>query len=151
MSAVTRNFPDPIHLVLGWMDEINWIDLTKFSKVSKFANRGLGIRGLFRPGDIRASGSGRIAYRREDLDEHWVSMGFETTDKHRSSCSALNVFYDQNRQTKILELSYGFMSEGYDACEAYWGRDLTSRATGFYPQAWIVEKVHGSIARTTPE
>lgn len=107
-------------------------------RIIVIGDRAFGIRRLVRPGDFRASGSGLVTYRREDLDERCVSIAFETADKLGSRCTALDFVYDLDRQPKILEVSYGFIATVYDPCEGYWDRDLTWHPDAFDPQGWMI-------------
>jgi hypothetical protein len=38
-----------------------------------------------------------------------------------------------------LEISYGFVAEGYDPCEGYWDKDLTWHEGSFNPYGWMVD------------
>lgn len=114
-------------------------------RIIVIGDRAFGIRRLVRPGDFRASGSGRIVYARDDIDEKCVEIGFEAAEKIGGDCVALDFVYDQAGTPRILEVSYGFSREGYDACEGYWGRDLKWINGPFDPQSWMVERVLGVI------
>ena len=110
-------------------------------RIIVIGDRAFGIRRLVRPGDFRASGSGRINYARGDLDEECVELAFQATEKLRSDCVALDFVYDRQNHPMILEISYGFMKEGYDACEGYWDRNLNWHAGPFDPYGWMVEEI----------
>ena len=110
-------------------------------RIIVIGDRAFGIRRLVRPGDFRASGSGRITYSREDLNEECVELAFQTTKKLGSDCVALDFVYDRQNQPMILEVSYGFTKEGYDKCEGYWDRDLNWHAGPFDPYGWMVENL----------
>ena len=115
-------------------------------RIIVIGDRAFGIRRLVRPDDFRASGSGRITYAREDLDEECVELAFQATKKLGSDCVALDFVYDRQTQPMILEVSYGFMKEGYDPCEGYWDRDLNWHAGPFDPYGWMVEEVLKSVS-----
>jgi glutathione synthase/RimK-type ligase-like ATP-grasp enzyme len=110
-------------------------------RIIVIGTRAFAIRRLVRPGDFRASGSGRITYEREQIDEQCVQLAFETAEKIDGDCIALDFVFDQSGQPCILEISYGFMAEGYDKCTGYWDRDLTWNPGPFDPQGWMVECV----------
>lgn len=110
-------------------------------RVIVIGDRAFGIRRLVRPGDFRASGSGRITYEREDIDEHCVGLAFETATKLGGDCVALDFVFDQPGKPMILEVSYGFAAEGYDPCTGYWDRDLNWHPGPFDPQGWMVQRV----------
>ena len=110
-------------------------------RVVVIGGRSFGIRRLVRAHDFRASGSGRIAYRREDIDERCVGLAFQISDKLGGDCVALDFVFDTNREPRLLEVSYGFMKEGYDSCAGYWDRDLNWHPGSFDPQGWIIEEL----------
>ena len=112
-------------------------------RVIVIGERAFAIRRLVRPGDFRASGSGRITYRREDLDERCVAMAFETAAKLGGDCVALDFVFDQERQPWVLEVSYGFIKEVYDPCEGHWDSNLDWHPGAFDPQGWMVEQLVG--------
>ncbi len=103
--------------------------------------RAFAIRRLVRPGDFRASGSGRITYQRGDFDERCVDLAFETAEKLGGGCVALDFVFDETGQPWILEVSFGFSPEGYDPCTGYWDRYLNWTAGPFNPQGWMVDSV----------
>ena len=113
-------------------------------RVIVIGERAFAIRRLVRPGDFRASGSGRITYRREHFDERCVAMAFETAAKLGGDCVALDFVFDQDGQPWVLEVSYGFIKEVYDPCEGFWGRDLKWYPGSIAPQEWMVDLMVGS-------
>ena len=112
-------------------------------RIIVIGDRAFGIRRLVRPDDFRASGSGRITYAREDLDERCVQIAFEATAKLGSDCMALDFVYDQEKNPRILEVSYGFSPGPYDSCTGFWDRHMNWHAGDFDPQGWMVERVLG--------
>lgn len=116
------------------------------TRVIIIGDRAFGIRRLVRPGDFRASGSGRIQYAREAIDERCVALAFRAAAKLGGSCVALDFVYDQERQPWILEVSYGFIKEVYDPCTGYWDRELNWYPGTFNPQGWMVEQVMKSLS-----
>jgi glutathione synthase/RimK-type ligase-like ATP-grasp enzyme len=110
-------------------------------RVIVIGDRAFSIQRMVRPGDFRASGSGRIRYTREDLDERCVELAFGATDKLGADCAALDFVYDNIKRPMIIEVSYGFMVEGYDLCVGFWSRDMTWHPGNFDPQSWLVRLV----------
>lgn len=47
----------------------------------------------------------------------------------------------------IVEISYGFAKEGYDACTGYWNKDLTWNDGKFNPCGWMVADLIESIRK----
>ena len=110
-------------------------------RVIVIGDRAFAIRRLVRPGDFRASGSGRITYEREDIDERCVKIAFETTDKLGGDCVALDFVFDPQSAPRVLEVSYGFIKEVYDPCTGFWDRDLNWHPGQIDPQGWMVQQV----------
>jgi len=110
-------------------------------RVVVIGDRAFGIRRLVRPGDFRASGSGRITYAREDIDERCVKLAFNAAKKLGGACVALDFVFDDIDQPLVLEVSYGFDQKGYDSCPGYWDHDMVWHAESFDPQGWMVAEM----------
>ena len=110
-------------------------------RVTVIGERAFSIRRLVRPGDFRASGSGRVRYAREDLDEQCVKLAFDAAVKLGSICASFDFVYDRERQPWILEVSYGFVRETCQHCIGYWDRKLRWHPGKFDHQGWMVEEV----------
>ena len=94
---------------------------------------------LERKNDFQASGSGMIVYRKEEIDERCVKIAFEVNEKIKSQSIAFDFVFDAGLNPLILEISYGFVVEGYDPCEGYWDKDLTWQEGSFNPYGWMVD------------
>ncbi len=105
------------------------------------ADKAFAIKRLTRKNDFRASGSGMIVYRKEEIDERCVKIAFEVNEKIKSQSIAFDFVFDAEHNPLILEISYGFVAEGYDPCEGYWDKDLTWHEGSFNPYGWMVEQV----------
>jgi len=103
-------------------------------------NKAFAIKRMVRKNDFRASGSGNILYKKELFDINTIKLSFELTDKIDAQCIAYDFIYD-NGIPKVVEISYGFMKEGYDACEGYWDKDLNWHEGKFDFCGWMVECV----------
>lgn len=114
-------------------------------RVIVIGDRAFAIRRLVRPGDFRASGSGRITYQRDDFDERCVELAFESAARLGGDCVALDFVFDETGQPWILEVSFGFAAEGYDPCTGYWDRSLNWHPGSFDPQGWMVGEVLSSL------
>jgi glutathione synthase/RimK-type ligase-like ATP-grasp enzyme len=107
-------------------------------------NKAFAIKRMVRKNDFRASGSGHILYDKQHFDDKTVSLAFELSDKLNVQCMAYDfVFHGAN--PLLVELSYGFVMEGYDACTGYWDKDLTWNEGKFNPYGWMVENVMNSL------
>lgn len=108
-------------------------------RVIVIGKRAFAIRRLVRPGDFRASGSGRITYEREDIDERCVEMAFNAAERLGGDCVALDFVFDETNEPQILEVSYGFIKEVYNPCTGYWDHNLKWYPETFDPQGWMVD------------
>jgi hypothetical protein len=50
-------------------------------------------------------------------------------------------------KTYVLEISFGFVKEVYDACTGYWDEQLKWHPGRFNPYGWMVEDLVGSIGK----
>lgn len=107
-------------------------------------NKAFAIKRLVRKNDFRASGSGHILYEKELFDEGTIKLAFELADKLNGQCIAFDFVYDK-KTPKLLEISYGFVPEGYDPCPGYWDKSMNWIAGKFNPYGWMVEVVLKNI------
>lgn len=98
------------------------------------------IKRLVRTGDFRASGSGHILYDKHHFSEDTIALSFQIADKIGSQCLAIDYVYKED-QPLIVELSFGFVKEGYYPCKGYWDRDLNWHAGSFNAQGWMVDSL----------
>jgi len=102
------------------------------------------LKRMVRENDFRASGSGKILYDKKYFDDATLALAFEIHEKLKSQCTAMDFVYDQG-QPRIVEISYGFSPNAYDACTGYWDRDLSWHEGPFNPYGWMVELVQKEI------
>jgi glutathione synthase/RimK-type ligase-like ATP-grasp enzyme len=107
-------------------------------RVIVIGDRAFGIRRMVRPGDFRASGSGRILHARQEIDERCVELAFRAADKLGGDCAALDFVFDRADRPLILEISYGFDQKGYESCPGYWNRSLSWHSGRIDPQGWMI-------------
>ena len=98
------------------------------------------IKRMVRKNDFRASGSGSILYKKELFDEKIIRLAFDVASKLQTQCIAFDFILDREIP-KIVEISYGFVKEGYDACEGYWDKNMQWHQGKFDPCAWMVDVV----------
>ena len=105
------------------------------------ADKAFGIKRMTRKNDFRASGSGMIVYNKNEIDERCVQIAFDVNEKIKSQSIAFDFVFDVNNNPMIVEISYGFVAEGYDPCEGFWDKDLNWHKGAFNPYGWMVELV----------
>lgn len=103
--------------------------------------KAFGLKRFVRKDDFRASGSGDFSYAREEFDERCIQISFDTTSKLRFQCAAYDFVFDEQNTPLLVEVSYGFLAEVYDACPGYWDEGLTWHQGTFNPQGWMVEGI----------
>lgn len=103
-------------------------------------NKAFAIKRMVRENDFRASGSGFIKYGKNEFDEQVISHTFELNKKLKSQCLAVDYVIYKGKPL-LIEMSYGFSQEGYDACPGYWDESMKWHEGKFNAQGWMVEAV----------
>ena len=103
-------------------------------------NKAFAIKRMVRENDFRASGSGHILYEKALFDENVIKLAFECTDRIGGQSVAYDFVLDGDTP-KLVEISYGFVQKGYDACPGFWHRDMSWQEGKFDPCAWMVDLV----------
>lgn len=109
-------------------------------RIIVIGKKAFAMKRMVRENDFRASGSGITFYNREIFDVESVKISMELTRQLQGQCLAFDFVY-QDGVPLILEISYGFATEIYDACEGYWDENLNWHAGRFIPQNWMVDLV----------
>lgn len=102
-------------------------------------DRAFALKRMVRKNDFRASGSGNFKYDKEEFDERCIELAFKATKELKLQVGAFDFVFDGDNHPLIVEVSYGFVAEGYDACPGYWDKDLSWHEGRFNPQEWMVE------------
>jgi len=64
--------------------------------------------------------------------------------KLKTQCVAFDFVY-QNETPMIIEISYGFSIDGYDACQGYWDNKLNWYEGKFDPYGWMIEIIVNEV------
>jgi len=113
-------------------------------RIIVISGKAFAIKRMVRNNDFRASGSGDILYDRDYFSEGTIKLAFDLTDKLKAQCIAYD-FVNDNGTPKLLEISYGFVAEGYDPCPGYWDDSLNWIPGKFDPYGWMVETVISEV------
>jgi len=116
-------------------------DNTYDIRIVVIGNYAFGIKRMVRKNDFRASGSGNIIYKKSEISEECVKIAFEINQKLNTQCIALDFVFAGLHQALVIEISYGFVPQGYDACEGYWDKNLNWYEGEFNPYGWMVENL----------
>lgn len=109
-------------------------------RIIVIGEKAFAMRRMVRENDFRASGSGITFYKRELFDIESVKISMDLTKQLNGQCLAFDFVY-KDGVPLILEISYGFATEIYDACEGYWDKNLNWHEGSFIPQNWMVDLI----------
>src|SRR5690606_8461623 len=96
------------------------------------------IRRLNKENDFRASGSGKIDYDVSKIDVNLIKKAFEINEKLKAQAVAYDFIY-KNRESRLIEICFGFSVNAYDACEGYWDKNINFYKEKFNPQEMMVK------------
>lgn len=105
------------------------------------------IKRMVRKNDFRASGSGNILYEKENFPLETIKLSLQLANKLESQCAAFDFVYDSAGNAMVVELSYGFVTAGYDPCVGYWDKSFFFHKGSFNPQDWMIEMLINSICK----
>lgn len=110
-------------------------------RVVVVGDKAFALKRMTRKNDFRASGSGSIIYRKEEIDERCVKIAFEVNHKLKAQSIAYDFVFDRENNPLIVEISYGYSAPAYDRCEGYWTEDMQWHAgENFDFCGWMVEE-----------
>jgi glutathione synthase/RimK-type ligase-like ATP-grasp enzyme len=109
-------------------------------RVVIIGDRAFAIKRMVRKNDFRASGSGIMLYEKENFDLKTIQLAFDIAKKLHSQVIAFDFVY-YRKEPMIIEMSYGFVKEGYDKCEGFWDVNLNWYNGSFDPCSWMVDAI----------
>lgn len=146
-SIVRAIFPTNYEKVRG--RDSGYIYFQKFipdndsdTRIIVVGNKAFGIKRKVRENDFRASGGGTIIYDKETINLKSVEISFEVSKKLNFDCVAFDFVFNEKNEPLIVEVSYGFAIEAYDACPGYWSDDLNWHEGQFNPQSWMIQDLY---------
>ncbi len=110
-------------------------------RVIVIGERAFAIKRMCRDGDFRASGSGRIIYKKNAIDESCVKLAFDVTKRLDAQSIAFDFVYDSSGNPLIVEISYCFSVGGYKDCPGYWSSNLEWHEVCFDARQFMIEDV----------
>ncbi len=124
----------------GYVYFQDYIPNNKFDiRIVVVGGRAFALKRMVRKNDFRASGSGTIIYRRDEIDERCVRIGLDINKKLKAQSIAYDFIFDEKLTPLIVEISYSYAVKAYDACPGYWDEDLDWHEGPFNPQEWMIE------------
>lgn len=94
-------------------------DNTYDTRVTVIGNRAFGFRRFNRPGDFRASGSGRIDWDATEVDEGFIRMAFQVAYRLRTQSIAIDGLFRGSERT-VGEISYTYATWAIKKCPGHW-------------------------------
>lgn len=132
--------------------EIGYVYFQKFLPNNNFdirviiiSNKAFAIKRMVRENDFRASGGGNIIYDYKQIPLECLRVSFDVCNRLNFNCMTFDYVFNELKQPKIVEFSYGFRASGYDKCPGYWDSDLNWHEGEFNPYGWMVEHVLNKI------
>lgn len=110
-------------------------------RIIVIGDKAFAIKRMTRENDFRASGSGDIIFDKNQIDERCVQISFDVNNKLNCQSVAYDFVFDENNNPLIVEISYGFAMDAYDACPGYWDSSLQWHEGKFNPQGWMVDSI----------
>jgi glutathione synthase/RimK-type ligase-like ATP-grasp enzyme len=117
-------------------------------RITVLGDKAYGVRRWVRPGDFRASGSGRVSHDPEHVDIDAVAMAFRLARKLAGSCVAFDIVRKSNGDLAVVEVSYGFRFRGNSP--GFWDSSLKWHARKFRVEYWMLDLVLSDLDRKEP-
>jgi len=146
LKSIYRLFTKPTFVkVMG--KEVGYVYFQEFIPNNSFDlrtividNKVFAIKRNVRENDFRASGSGNIEYDKKYFSDELIQLSLDISNKLKTQCVAFDFVY-KNTELLLIEVSYGFLKEGYYDCAGYWDENLNFYEGKFDPCDWMVDIV----------
>jgi hypothetical protein len=89
------------------------------TRVTIIGKRAFAFRRFNRQGDFRASGSGRIDWNPDMIDEKFIRLAFQAAQRIGSQSCAVDGLY-RNGEPVVVEISYTYASWAVYECPGHW-------------------------------
>jgi hypothetical protein len=116
-------------------------------RVTVIGDKAFTFRRANRPGDFRASVSGRIDYGHADSDVDAVEIAFDAERRLDVGNVAFDFLRGPDGRPKIVEMSYGYLSSAVERCPGHWLRDHTWKEGSRKPEDLHVEWFLNHVAK----
>jgi glutathione synthase/RimK-type ligase-like ATP-grasp enzyme len=107
-------------------------------RVTVIGNRAFAFRRFNRPGDFRASGSGRISWDPQQIDEESVRLAFRVARRLQTQSIAVDLLQHDGRRL-LTEISYTYASWAVRDCPGHWALQCDDVAGRL---SWIEGRMH---------
>lgn len=128
---------------IGYAYFQEFIPNNKFDiRICVIGDKAFALKRYTRSNDFRASGSGMISYRKEEIDERCVKIAFNINKALDMQSIAYDFIFDSENNPLIVEISYGFAGPAYKKCEGYWTSDMQWHpGENFNFCGWMIENL----------
>jgi glutathione synthase/RimK-type ligase-like ATP-grasp enzyme len=109
------------------------------TRVTVIGHRAFAFQRFNRPGDFRASGSGRFDLDPAKVDPEALRIAHRLSDTLGFQSMAYDFVKGVDGRPRLLELSYMFVGSAVQQCPGYWDRDLVWHDGHVWPQDAIAE------------
>lgn len=109
-------------------------------RVIVVGDKAFAIKRLVRDNDFRASGSNKIIYDKDAIDERCIKIAFAVNEKLNTQSIAYDFVFDSENNPLIIEICYCYSIEAYDLCPGYWDSNIVWHQGSFNPQEWMIEQ-----------
>lgn len=124
-----------------WQIHKNYVLFQKFlagnafdTRVTVIGQRAFAFRRMARDGDFRASGSGRIDYDAEKIDQRTVEIAFQISRRFNFQSMAYDFLENTDGLPEFCEISYAYVSKAIHNCPGYWDPSLNWHEGHFWPE-----------------
>lgn len=93
------------------------------TRITVIGNRAFAFRRFVRDDDFRASGSGKICFLNDRIDQRFIRIAFDAASKLRTQSLAVDALYTEDGQPVIGEISYTYASWAVHDCPGHWVLD----------------------------
>jgi len=123
------------------------------TRVTVIGERAFAFTRQNRPGDFRASGSGRLCYDLDKIDLRCIEIAFNIARLLRTQSVAFDFLFDAARKPVIGEISYCYMAKAVHDCSGHWDPKLAWHEGHMWPQDAILRDLCAPycVTRTADE
>lgn len=124
-----------------WASHKNYVLFQKYlpnnewdTRVTVIGERAFAFRRMVRPGDFRASGSGRLDYTESKIDLRCVELGLRISKAMGFQSMAYDFLINPQGEPEFCEVSYTYLSHAVHACRGYWDAGLNWHEGHYWPE-----------------
>lgn len=156
--AIIRGRIPPEHLNRYWQVNRGYAFFQEYLpnnpfdiRVTVIGNRAFAFRRFVRPNDFRASGSGLIDYDPSKIDHRCLSIALAVSHHFGFQTMAYDFLLNQQKEPRIVEISYTFVDNAIHSCPGYWSNDLKWFDGHYWPQYCQLQDLITEVDLLQPE